>query len=687
MSHLKKCLDNYTALNGPGYAVLVTGAWGTGKTYQVQECIPEDERCYVSLYGVQTVEQLHSDVAVANALSMARTKMMPNSGGDLDVPKLSLYCRFIKWLKRLKLRIERNQPNFVLKSPLYYRFTKWLKRLELRIARTLSNLNQKQPPGTGSDIADAITSKFSQFGQISSLLMGILKLTLSNERTIVFDDLERISKDLNLKDALGAINYYVEHRDFRVVVIAHDEKLTDEMQEMKEKTFGRFICVEPNVDEALTHFASGIAEVHSKEFISNQKAGIVEVFNQSNVKSLRILHRAVTDLSQLYSILKEEHHSNAKAMEYLVKYFMAFQLEVRAGHLSEGDLRERYGARDRFQKEKEIKNFDKFTFVKANLKYSAIDLENGLLNDNVLCAIVVGGQFPEKEIRESIDNSSEFLVPEKDPPWKVLNHLDELIDADFDDVVESAIEELDRQFKNQEVTNPGELLHIFSLRMKLAKDMIIVKDVETIIDENIQYIDQLVEKDRLPPYNPWNSWNDEIGNSFDGVRYSYTHEFAKEFNSTKEHLESSQGKVFLSIIPELQRKFLNRFERDPKKFLMELSTILRHQDANIPVLHLISPIKFVDTWLSVPREWRGLISSALERRCETKLDETEFDKERLWARKVVSEITHRTEKYGLRSYKIKKMYLPKLYFVKQYANSDSSTETRPEVAPNIASST
>ena len=80
MSHLKEFLDNYTSLNGPGYVVLVTGAWGTGKTYQVQECIPEDERCYVSLYGVQTVEQPLSDVVVANALSMARTKMMPNSG-------------------------------------------------------------------------------------------------------------------------------------------------------------------------------------------------------------------------------------------------------------------------------------------------------------------------------------------------------------------------------------------------------------------------------------------------------------------------------------------------------------------------------------------------------------------------------------------------------------------------------
>ena len=687
MSHLKKCLDNYTALNGPGYAVLVTGAWGTGKTYQVQECIPEDERCYVSLYGVQTVEQLHSDVAVANALSMARTKMMPNSGGDLNVPKLSFYYRFTKCLKRLKLIIASNLPNFVLKSSLYYRFTKWLKRLKLRIARTPSNFNQKQLLGAGSDIADAMKVILPQFGQGSSLLMAVLKLTLSNERTIVFDDLERISEELDLKDALGAINYYVEHRDFRVVVIAHDKKLTDEMQEMKEKTFGRFIPVEPNVDEALTHFASGLPEMHSKEFISSQKAGIVEVFNQSNVKSLRILHRAVTDLSQLYSILKEEHHSNTKAMEYLVKYFMAFELEVRAGHLSEIDLRERSGARERFQKEEGNKNSDKCAFVKANLKYSTIDLENGLLNDNVLCAIVVGGQFPEKEIRESIDSSSEFLVPEKDPPWKVVKHLDELIDADFDDVVENAIEDLDRQFKNQEVTNPGELLHIFSLRMKLAKDTIIMKDVETIIDENIKYIDQLVEKDLLPPYNPWNSWDDEIGNSFDGIRYSYMHEFANQFNKTKEYLRSSQGKVFRSIIPELQKNFLNRFEKNPKKFLIELSTILRHRNANIPVLHLICPIKFVDTWLTVPREWRGLISSALVRRCETKSNETEFDEERIWAGKVVSEITHRAEKYGLRSYKIKKLYLPKLHFVKQYANFDSSTETRPEVAPNIESST
>lgn len=56
MTHLDEYLKYYSTLDAPSYAVLVTGAWGTGKTFQVLECIPKEERIYVSLYGVQSVE-------------------------------------------------------------------------------------------------------------------------------------------------------------------------------------------------------------------------------------------------------------------------------------------------------------------------------------------------------------------------------------------------------------------------------------------------------------------------------------------------------------------------------------------------------------------------------------------------------------------------------------------------------
>ena len=240
MSHLKKCLDDYTPLEAPGYAVLVTGEWGTGKTYQVKECIPEDERLYVSLYGVQTVEQLHSEVVAAYALSMAIAKQTPKKA----------------WIEELR--------------------RSWIGR---KVKSATTFVLQKFKPGSGN--VDAIQMFYPWMRNYRKLLMAVLWHGMKNDMTLVFDDLERRSSGLDLNAALGAINHYVEHRNFTVVIIAHDEKLTEEMLVMKEKIIGQTLRVEPQVDKALTHFISGIPDGSAKEFISDHRAKIRGIFNQS----------------------------------------------------------------------------------------------------------------------------------------------------------------------------------------------------------------------------------------------------------------------------------------------------------------------------------------------------------------------------------------------------------------------
>lgn len=57
-SHLKDYLDYYCSLDGPGYAVLVTGDWGSGKTFQVREAIANDQAYYVSLFGLSSADDV-----------------------------------------------------------------------------------------------------------------------------------------------------------------------------------------------------------------------------------------------------------------------------------------------------------------------------------------------------------------------------------------------------------------------------------------------------------------------------------------------------------------------------------------------------------------------------------------------------------------------------------------------------
>lgn len=73
---LANYLQYYSTLEKPGYAVLVTGPWGVGKTHQVKQVIPESQRYYVSLYGLDSVNSIHDAVLASCCLSLALSRLL-----------------------------------------------------------------------------------------------------------------------------------------------------------------------------------------------------------------------------------------------------------------------------------------------------------------------------------------------------------------------------------------------------------------------------------------------------------------------------------------------------------------------------------------------------------------------------------------------------------------------------------
>lgn len=61
-THLHHYLSYYVARTKPGYAVLVTGEWGTGKTYQVRQALPDSHAHYVTLFGLATPQDVETQV-------------------------------------------------------------------------------------------------------------------------------------------------------------------------------------------------------------------------------------------------------------------------------------------------------------------------------------------------------------------------------------------------------------------------------------------------------------------------------------------------------------------------------------------------------------------------------------------------------------------------------------------------
>ncbi|WP_156771622.1 hypothetical protein [Labrys sp. WJW] len=61
-THLEQYLSYYVGTTNPGYAVLIDGDWGTGKTFQVTKALPADHAWYVSLFGLSTPADIEAQV-------------------------------------------------------------------------------------------------------------------------------------------------------------------------------------------------------------------------------------------------------------------------------------------------------------------------------------------------------------------------------------------------------------------------------------------------------------------------------------------------------------------------------------------------------------------------------------------------------------------------------------------------
>lgn len=583
-SHLKEYLDYYKTRESPGYAVLVTGEWGTGKTFQVKQALAEEEQYYVSLFGLQTAEDVHSAVIAVTDPTLAKVRAVVDRVGD-----------------------------------------------------------------TAKDMG----GPFALGGLIPGVMNRLVRHVVETDRTLIFDDLERCG--LELQDRLGVINTYVEHHGFRVVVIAHDEELVDKFKDTKEKLFGQTIKVEPHVDEAFDDFCSQLLTPEKQEYLNNHRAEIMGIFEASKVKSLRILRHVIEDLGRLHEMLDDDHLRNTAAMAELVGLFSALNMEVRSSRpLLEEDLNDR----QKLQHRHELLRIsaddgkpEKHKLLVADEKYATVDLTSNLLQDTPIIQMLIEGRYDQGLVRASLNNSVYFLKPEDVPPWKVVINFDEL----EDDVVASALVQMQKQFDNHEVTDSGEMLHIFSLRIMMADKGAIDDNIPTIVEDCKAYIDYLLAANQLPPRETDWRWKEH----FDSGGYGYWVSDANrdQFNEILHHLVKAREQALENLFPEITAQLINFMKTDGRAFLEQVCFTNKGENiyALIPVLSHISPEAFVGVWMEAPKENWKQIYYALKGRYEGNRLNDELKSEKEWIQQVIKLLDEEVEKAdGLQALRIER---------------------------------
>lgn len=388
----------------------------------------------------------------------------------------------------------------------------------------------------------------------SSALNSVLNKCLSTEKTIIFDDLERSSLWKNQQnELLGAINHYVEHLGFRVIVICHEDLISDQWKSMKEKTFGQTIKVEPQTANAFLSFIENIQNQDSKEFIKKNQSLIETVWQQSKVTSLRVLRYVINDIARLHSTLGHKYLMNHSAVNDILTLFSALDIEVRAGHINKDHIRHRIGRHTIGLQSKDPQS-PNAEFGEISSKYS-LDLSDPILSNELLEAMLCNGVYDSNNLSIWLDHSRYFMQTTPPSPWKIVMQFDEI----DDEILSTGIQQMQKQFDDRSVTDMEEFLHIAALRLMMIENNAIDHTYEE--EESLckAYIDDLYQSKKLPPKDYKNQLYNSI-DAYKGYLFWVSKITQPYFTAIYDYLQKSQLKALEDQYPKFAQEILRQLK-------------------------------------------------------------------------------------------------------------------------------
>lgn len=257
---VKTNIERYIADSNPQYAILISGTWGTGKTFFIKQWITqymnkcheevqtEDERILspiqVSLFGTSSIQDIYE--RVREALN----------------PKL-------------------------------YKVFKWGTFVADKATKII----------TGCELFDDVDIPFEAD-------MGIWKKSNKTSKgchLLILDDLER--SKVPIIEILGFIDMFLNLYHFHVIVVGDEKHFTqnqkDIYEQYKEKIFGSTFYIECDVESAVATFINESEQLSpiAGEFYQNNRELVIDLFCATGYGNLRTLRQTLHQFTFIYDEL------------------------------------------------------------------------------------------------------------------------------------------------------------------------------------------------------------------------------------------------------------------------------------------------------------------------------------------------------------------------------------------------
>ena len=508
-NNIKEYLDDYIESNPTGFSVMVTGDWGSGKTFFIKEYIKDRKKkeggkelskktIYISLFGLSSIS-------------------------DINYKFLESLCENFSTHKGKKF------------SKAFCAGTKLLMFLKL-------------PYGISS-VVKTVSDLMPQFAT-----------KINNTDTIVFDDLERCN--MKSSEMFGYINDLLEIKKKRVILIANEEKINDvpakkekgdkkKYEEVKEKTVGRTFSLVPDLHSALDFFIKDIfsndSDKNMRCFVKENKERILDIYKKIKYNNLRHLRFFLIEFKFICAILPAGARGNAGFMDEFIESLMILLFETREGFIKIEDVKdmtqkiktERHH-QENVPKNKNIKEFhEKYcdnseSSNRSHLGGRIYRLEGLFLGDDFWYSFLNKRVIDKKELEKSIDNSKYFFKESSPEEWVNLWYFRRLNEEAFIKIFDG----VKKNFQENKYTQPEVILHIAGMLLFFSRKKIKGDSIKTTEEHIKNKIDEITDSNQLGRFEK----NITLGSgSSHGLGF---YELGSaEFSRIVEHLSSNIVKV------------------------------------------------------------------------------------------------------------------------------------------------
>lgn len=585
--HAKEYINYYLSLTTePQYAIMLKGAWGSGKTWFIDSVLNEYRNnnvgfkfLKVSLYGVNSVEQIEEEFY---------RQLHP----ILSNKKFIFGAKVLKNTLKATLKVDLNGDN-------------------------------KDDASVNLEIPKIDLSDFSRE---------------PNGFVLVFDDVERSGIALSL--LFGYINHFVEVNGYKAILIANEDEilrknnLEDEEKSTlessylrtKEKLVGRTFEINSELHSACKVFLSVISSSSVANIFKSEMQSIENIYNLSGYNNLRHLRQFFLDVERLTHLMGDKYVNNEDFLRVFYQQLLVFSMEYRGGALTYKDFNSigeiNWGF---YVNGEEIKS----KYDELISKYSISALNEKLLTGDVWRAIICDGKVTENLLLQL--DATRFFRSVSAPSWQYLWRYHELSESVLN--AQSAIAR--ENFFSGNITELGELLMVASILIELASNEFINDSIQDVIDKAIIQIDNYYNKMNLIEVQKEyiDSYMNEPS-SLGGL--GFLNRDGDHFKLIADHVKLARKERFDKSLPEFAEQFRIELESGSLTLSTELSQNNKRKlnIYGLPFLHWLDPSSFIESYVNLDPSVMKLLSYNLRSRYSDEYTRESLREELDWVVKL-----------------------------------------------------